>query len=301
MRVRSEDDLFSDDFTPVQKPVVEQVTPRTPRGRGDGRGDGQRSRGRGRGRGNRGGDNQAPKQAVQQNGEVETQQPPSVPENAPTGPKKDTPASVRGDRQATGGVKKPKLTEAELEEKMAAIQIKNASLTAAHARAEADAASFAQREEAAKKAAKQEKELAQKREKEERRDRQQMMGERERNRMRKLKAMEGREWDAEKEEDDFRKGGKRDKKGGFAGDQADYTDGREYSYREPRGGQRGQRGRGRGGGAREQMQTAPKQEDFPALPALSRPVPASTKDTSAESGAAAVKSWADQVESSNAS
>ena len=172
---------------------------------------------------------------------------------------------------------------------MARIQIKNASLTAAHARAEADAASFAEREQQAKQS-------AARKQKEERRDRQQMMGERERNRMRKLKAMEGREWDAEKNEDDFSKGGRHDKKGNFAGDQPDYTDGREYLYHEPRGGGRG-RGRGDRGG-RTQPQAAPKDVDFPALPTVSTstttsqkvPEPASTPPT---------KSWGDQVESSN--
>ena len=302
MRVRSEDDLFSEDFTPVQKSVVEHSAPRTPRGRGDG----QRAqgRGRGRGRGNRGGANEhIQRQAIPQTESAEPQQAPSAPESAPVGPRKETTASVRGDRQATGGVKKPKLTEAELAEKMAAIQIKNANLTAAHARAEADAASFQQREEAAKQASRQEKERAQKREKEERRDRQQMMGERERNRQRKLKAMEGREWDAEKNEDDFGKGGRHDKSGSFAGDQSDYTDGREYMYRESRGGHRGGRGRGRGGmpgGGREQA--APKQDEFPALPPAPKTTQPHTTSKDAISGAdTPTKSWADQVESAGPS
>lgn len=298
MRVRSEDDLFSDDFTPVQKPVVD--APRTPRGRGDGARRPARARGRG---GRRGGTDNVARQPSQPNGETEVQEPASAPENAPTGPKKEVAPSVRGDRQATGGVRKPKLSEAELAQKMAAIQIKNASLTAAHARAEADAASFAQREEEAKQVARQQKEVAQKREKEERRDRQQMMGERERNRLRKLKAMEGREWDAEKNEDDFGRGGKFDKKGGFAGDQEEYTDGREYIYREPRGGQRGGRGRGRGrGGGRDAggEQALPKQDEFPALPASAKESRIEQPSTDGATSAG-VKSWADQVESSNLS
>ena len=297
MRVRSEDDLFSDDFTPVQKSVVEQAPPRTSRGRGDAPRGRTRARARG---GRRGGNDNVARQPVQQNGEAEVQEPVSAPENAPTGPKKEVAPSVRGDRQATGGVRKPKLSEAELAQKMAAIQIKNASLTAAHARAEADAASFAQREEEAKQAARQQKEVAQKREKEERRDRQQMMGERERNRQRKLKAMEGREWDAEKNEEDFGRGGKFDKKGGFAGDQEEYTDGREYIYREPRGGQRGGRGRGRGGGREGGEQAVPKQEEFPSLPAATKE--SKTEQTAKDAiPGAGDKSWADQVESSNPS
>lgn len=292
MRIRSEDDLFSDDFTPVEQPVVEQAAPQ----RGRGREDGARSRGRGRGRGagqqGRGGavSNGVP-QAAQQDGQTLAQQQAAPPDDAPTGPRKDAVTSVRGDRRATGGLRKPKLTEEELAEKMAKISIKNASLTAAHARAEADAASFAEREEEAK-------QVAAQRQKAERRDRQQMMGERERNRMRKLKAMEGREWDAEKNDSDFQRGAVHDKKGAFAGDQQDYTDGREYIYREPRGGGRGSRGAGRGGRAQEQ--TAPRQDDFPALPASTKPTE-TLGSTSDETPAAPDRSWADQVESSNPS
>ena len=238
---------------------------------------------------------------AQGDGNGSTSQPHTTPpENAPIGPKKDSlpsNSSVRGDRQATGGIRKPKLTEDELAEKLAAIQIKNATLTAAHARAEADAASFAEREQQAK-------HVAAQKQKEERRDRQQMMGERERNRMRKLKAMEGREWDAEKKDEDFMKGGRADKKGGFTGDREDYSDGREYIYIEPRGDRGGGSGSGRGGkgdrrgGERGQEQSAPKQEEFPALPLAGKTDAASKQGTDAAL-TTPVKSWADQVEASN--
>jgi len=167
---------------------------------------------------------------------------------------------------------------------MAQISIKNADLTAAHARAEADAASFAHREKEAK-------HVAEQRKKEERRDRQQMMGEREKNRLRKLKAMEGREWDAEKQEDDFRSGARHDKKGGFSGDKEDYSDGREYLYREPKA-SRGNGGAARGGRAQEPA-SAPKREDFPSLPPTtgSKTEAQSLSETTKPSG-----SWADQVE-----
>lgn len=276
MRVRSDDDLFSDDFTPVAPPKVEQAAPPS-RGRGD-RSRGQaRSRGRGS-TGQSGGlersihapQNRPDDTILQQKGH-------DHPESAPAGPRKETVAAVRGDRHATGGLKKPKLTETELAEKMAQITIKNASLTAAHARAEADAASFAERESQAKVV------TAQK-QREERRDRQQMMGEREKNRMRKLKAMGGREWDAEKDEN------ARDKAGNFAGDKADYeyNDGRDYLYKEPR--TNGRNG-GSGAGAKHaQQQTLPKQEeDFPALPKAEAPAIMTKADATA--------SWADQVES----
>lgn len=323
-RIRADEDLFNDDFTPVAEPVVEETpvaptepepiqapdntaadaTPATsaPATRGDGsrgRGGRGRERGRGRGRGNaqaRGGHSVQPATTqAQTNEDIPAKAAGSAPENAPTGPRKDSVPSVRGDRHATGGLKKPKLTEEELAEKMARISVKNASLTAAHARAEADAASFAQRESKAK-------EISAQRLKEERRDRQQMMGEREKNRMRKLKAMEGREWDAEKNEDDFQKGGLRDKKGGFAGDDREYNDGREYLYKEPRGGDRA-RGSGRSGrGGRSQEQATPKKEEFPALPTTAnKPTAAATEDALTSITAGPKTSWADQVESSNAS
>ncbi|KAI9829182.1 MAG: hypothetical protein M1826_005777 [Phylliscum demangeonii] len=99
--------------------------------------------------------------------------------------------AVRGDRSGTGGVKIKKLTEEELSARLAAIRVKNAALEEAHRRAEADEASFQQREQHA----------SQKR-LEERAHRRVMEGERERNRLRKMKALQGREWDAEKDEGD---------------------------------------------------------------------------------------------------
>ena len=311
MQTRPPEDLFGDDFTPVEQPVVEkqvieptvvdqvsaeqpaqQSAPQPASQQPRSKGDGSRGRGRGRGRGGRKDSQGQQSQAKPEQKNEDTQTPVQAPENAPTGPKKETTASVRGDRRGTGGVRKPKLTETELAEKMAQISIKNASLTAAHARAEADAASFAEREQQAKAQSAQ-------RAKEERRDRQQMMGERERNRLRKLKALEGREWDMEKNEDDFSKGGKYDKKGGFAGDKEDYTDGREYLLRdakEKRGG--GSRSDGRGG-KQPQHVAPPKKEDFPSLPTRDgNAAPKKDKDTSFFDNAATKgKSWADQVES----
>ena len=269
MHVRSEEDLFGDDFTPLAQPIVEEPPPTPNRARGDGRGDGSRGRGRGGGRGRgrptRGGAVES--QISHQNGQMHTQERAVPPEDAPSGPRKESHPSVRGDRRATGGNFKSKLSEAELAEKMAAVKIKNASLTAAHARAEADAANFAQREAAERAKARQKDVESKQKAKEERRDRQQMMGEREKNRMRKLKAMEGREWDAEKEENDFGKGGKFDGKA-FAGDQEGYnTDGREYLYQEPRTGG----GSGGSKGARHiEKPVVPVREDFPALPGTSK-------------------------------
>ncbi|KJX94112.1 hypothetical protein TI39_contig4216g00008 [Zymoseptoria brevis] len=328
MRIRSDDDLFSDDFTPAPEPTVvrsapqtaPEVAPQPARTTGEAPPIRARGRGRGRGRGtydernqNRGNNhaqtralhsaphNGSPKPAeaasqVPAQASTQTQKSAPPPENAPTTPRKDGPTSVRGDRHATGGVRKPKLSEDELAEKMAKISLKNADLTAAHARAEADAASFEHREQQAK-------HVAEQRKKEERRDRQQMMGEREKNRARKLKALGNREWDSEKQEDDFRGGGRHDKKGGFAGDKGDYSDGREYLLREPRGGGRGQAGiRAANQGGAEGRLEVPKADDFPSLPPVAKseamPEKMAEAEVFSDSAKPSGKSWADQVEAS---
>ncbi|PGH08189.1 hypothetical protein GX51_01343 [Blastomyces parvus] len=100
--------------------------------------------------------------------------------------------AVKGDRSGTGGVKKPKLTEDELTERMKAAKLKAAERAAAHARAEADAASFLERER-----------IAAEKRREELQNRRVMNSERERNRQRKLGTHTGRQWDAEKSAEAF--------------------------------------------------------------------------------------------------
>lgn len=270
-QTRPPDDLFDDDFTPIAEPVIEespplpsepssapQNAPRGPRARGSGRRAGP-----------------APHQAQQQ---PQQQKPDTDPANsgetaAPPRPERKE-AAVRGDRSQTGGVTKPKPTEEELAEKMRNMAIKNAALAAAHERSTADAEAFEAREAAAAH-----------RRKEDRLNRQQMMGEREKNRQRKLQALGGREWDAEKKEEDFRigvaeRGARRGAHGGVAGSryavgergrqdlfaaapspmQQEVQDpvsqwvesqAREVFGERGRGRGRGGRGRGRGRGGRE--------------------------------------------------
>lgn len=146
MQTRPSDDLFGDDFTPLEQPVAEQTVveppateqvaveqpapqpaPRLAPQQNRSRGDGTRGRGRGRGRGGRkehqGQQNHAQLESKQiEQASEEAQTPAQAPENAPTGPKKETIASVRGDRRGTGGVRKPKLTETELAEKMSTLR-----------------------------------------------------------------------------------------------------------------------------------------------------------------------------------
>lgn len=163
---------------------------------------------------------------------------------------------------------------------MAAAKLNAAKKAAAHARAEADEASFHQREAIA--AEKRRQELA---------NRKVMDNERERNRMRKLGAQTGREWDAEKKEEDYN--GRRDRgsqfRRGMHGAVSGYVrrdqqaDSPEMFDEIPesrgRGGGRGRGGRGRGRGGRggrgdfAQDRSAPQttpgisnESEFPSLP-----------------------------------
>lgn len=157
------------------------------------------------------------------------------------------PSAVRGDRSATGGVNKPKLTESELSARLAAAKLNNARREEAHRLAEADEASFQKREAQA----------SQKR-REEGAARRAMEGEREKNRLRKLGAQGGREWDEGKEEQEpnsprtsqYRRGahGGVSRQGGRQQDvYDDHGQGNQYHENFGQGSApRGGRGRGRG-------------------------------------------------------
>ncbi|KAL4953660.1 hypothetical protein BDW69DRAFT_164770 [Aspergillus filifer] len=222
--------------------------------------------------------------------------------------------AVRGDRSATGGVKKPKLTEEELSQRIALARENAAKKAAAHARAEADQASFEEREK-----------VAEKKRREERANRRVMDNEREKNRLRKLEALNGREWDAEKPEEQFKERGgqyRRGMHGGVSGvarqpkglqdsrwadaspspDRGDDSSAYEHGHGHGRGrgrarGRGGRGGRGRGGhrrdASREQPSDAPSQDkpaptpvisneaEFPSLPGGEK----KGKDTTANANA----------------
>ncbi|KAI9691109.1 MAG: hypothetical protein M1822_008729 [Bathelium mastoideum] len=282
-QTRTPDDLFDDDFTPVTpEPSTQQTVPPPtsiptgPRRRGNDPAP-RGSRGRGRG----GPETRAPAKRVQQ------QQPSPVSNtadgSAPTSPAttQDRPSSVRGDRTLTGGIQKPKLSEEELTQRMQQISLKNSTLLAAHERAEADAASFAERE--ARNAVQ-----AAHRRRADRVNRQQMMGERERNRQRKLDALGGREWDMEKKEEDYSgrdsvrgSANRRGMHGGVGGVSRSQQNGDNQNQQDMEAGGESFRGRGRGGrgrygsrrGGTQQgranrvsEQTIPTDADFPELP-----------------------------------
>ncbi|KAL8805397.1 MAG: hypothetical protein Q9182_001963 [Xanthomendoza sp. 2 TL-2023] len=326
-QTRAPDDLFDDDFTPIDEPelVLQQEFAPSPAHQSQ-RGRSDRARGQGRVR------------PVQQQKHIpSTQQPPASADDAATpndetprpepDPIPKTPSAVRGDRSATGGNAKPKLTEEELSARLAAAKLNNARREEAHRLAEADEASFQQREA-----------QASQRRQEEGRARRLMDQEREKNRLRKLGAQSGREWDEGKAEQaaDTRHGGyRRGAHGGASGYQslgdraADpqpdgdaSSGGGGYPPRFRRGGGdrgrgRGRRGRGRGGyensaGGFEIAKPPPPnaETDFPALPSPVPPRTNTIRSTSQAKGeqqpqvelpkfqapAGGGQSWADEVE-----
>ena len=217
---------------------------------------------------------------------------------------------------------------------MAAAKIKSAERAAAHARAEADEASFRERER-----------VAQEKQRQERANRRVMNGERERNRQRKLDAQTGRAWDAEKNEETLLNsrgrgsGYRRGMHGGIAHDvsrtgenpelEGDWESGRQhgnYRGRGPRGGRGGGRGRGRGrgggfgrdtktnatddgspqytSGAQLSQPSFNSESDFPALPTGTDAPPkldasVTAPSTDPASPATPAGTWADQMESSS--
>ncbi len=326
-QTRGADDLFDDDFTPIAEPTTQASEPQPRSSQRDGR---NAPTLRGRGCRHPSADtklrpaaserNTAPSQASQS--ETHPTSPsevdPTTPsQQQPPPPQQRPPTAVRGDRTATGGIAKPKLTEDELSARLAAAKLNNAKRAEAHRLAEADEASFQQREAQA----------SQKR-KEEGAARRAMNAEREKNRLRKLGQQAGREWDEGKEEQEVSLGSqyRRGAHGGVAYDASrgrgarngHQDDGHNPGFEGRRGGQgSGGRGRGdrvRGGRGRGEFnqgahsrsvntpQKAPDPEaDFPALPTASKkeqPTPAqpSSKAEKPLSPAVGGGSWADEVQ-----
>ena len=237
-QTRQEIDFFEDDFTPAEEPSV-QPPPQELRNTSTPRQHHARA--------------PPPFTKAETTNSPSNAQPSSsadVPAQTPHNPATpSTPSAVRGNRLATGGLQKPKLTEDELSERMEAVKLNNARRTEAHRLAEADEASYQQREaQAAQKYVEQGK------------ARRAMDKEREKNRLRKLGAQGGREWDEGKQEEDFVARGPQYRRGanggiseyggrgrgGFEGPGGDgeYDNPRDHDILERRGG----RGRGRGRG-----------------------------------------------------
>ena len=229
------------------------------------------------------------------------------------------PPAVRGDRTATGGIKKPKLTKEELTAILEKAGERSKTRSDRHAREKADAADFAERESAAEQ--ERIKDAA---------NRRAMEGEREKNRARKMAVMGRREWDAEKNEDFKGASGRtrgnytRGANGGVPGNLVQQPDDdlKQYRWNGDRGVNRGQ-GRRRGGesgrGASEVTSNyrngagvrpdVAAEIEFPALPATTKgngdkPTAKRVEQDKAspEVGSATTgpDSWADQVEMSEA-
>lgn len=335
-QTRGANDLFDDEFTPIVEPANQTFDPQAeafnpqaqtfdPQPQLPQRG----GRNAPRERGNRRPDNvprlPQPTPAALEASNDNTAEVPvdqtAVPQNdtEPTAPPQQPPpqtrppTAVRGDRTATGGTVKPKLTEEELSARLAAAKVNNAKRAEAHRLAEADEASFQQREA-----------QASKKRQEEGHARRQMNQERENNRLRKLGAQAGREWDEGKEElaareergSQYRRvahgGVAHDGGRGGRGASNGYQDGGSMPEYEERRGGYAQRGRERGDrshGGRSRgkynpnngtPQAAPDPvADFPALPTA----PKSEQKPQAQqplSPAVGGGSWADEVQETKA-
>ena len=283
-QTRQPDDLFDDDFTPIYDPVPQEVQPHRP----------QQSQGSSKSR----------SQNVQVQQALPRTDLNAADEPTATSPKQvaKVPSAVRGDRSATGGVSKPKLTEDELSARLAAAKLNNAKREEAHRLAAADEASFQKREA-----------HVQQKRKEEGAARRVMDQEREKNRLRKLAVKGGREWDEGKEElDTGNERGSQFTRGAYGGvaSQGAYRqngDMPDSGFARGRGRGRGGRGRsGRGGRGRggygNSLQEPPaikQEDDFPTLPAAKQLTGNPTTENPPQpimSTTGENQSWADQVE-----
>ena len=304
-QTRQPDDLFDDDYTPYTESAPElPVAPPAPV-RQETRPVQSRHR-------------SPPTEPMQDANSVPTED--TATSEAPSHPVTKSeikpPLSVRGDRSATGGILKPKLTEEELSARLAAARLNNVKREEAHRLAEADEAEFQQRE--AQEIQKRRQEGIAKRE---------MDREREKNRQRKLAVKSGREWDESKEEVEPppRSGGySRGASGGYRGTRGRGAHGdviREDGRYEGRdsgsdirgrgrgrgikGEYRGDRGRGGHGNHKSAESRIPTAADFPELPKASagagskKPeITSSDVDKLMKPLSEGQQSWADQVEAS---
>ncbi|CUS08360.1 unnamed protein product, partial [Tuber aestivum] len=107
------------------------------------------------------------------------------------------------DRTLSGGIKKPKLTEDELAARLERVKLNNQRLIERRRKAEEDESSFQVAEEARKQADVHKRLADRKKRAEADRNRKELDDEREKNRQRKLKAVQTREWDSTKTEEDY--------------------------------------------------------------------------------------------------
>lgn len=223
------------------------------------------------------------------------------PRNKVTEPRE--PAAVRGDRSGTGGIKKPKMTEEELTERMEKMKLISEQRAKQHDKQEADKAAQSKIEK-----------LNQQKYAEELKATREQDMERAKNQQRKLRAQGGREWDSEKQDSDIVDRGRgnssmysRGAHGGVsagrglgnsryaddhesAEDQGGYFQSRDNRGRggngyERRGGRgpRGGRGRGGRGGVASTSSSVPPTDSTEAFPSLPAATPSTSKSAKAPS------------------
>ncbi|KAF8744050.1 WD40 repeat-like protein, partial [Rhizoctonia solani] len=194
------------------------------------------------------------------------------PDEEKKGRKGHGPGYVNKDRHKTGG-ERGKMTAEELAQKMEQMRIRNEEIKRKRQEADADAEEFERSMAANREAEKAQREAAAARRKEQLKVQASIDDERKKNAERKMQKLQGREWDAQKEEADWNHDRPLRGRGGF--------EGRGRGGRGGRGGGRGGRG-GRGGGfndGRPGRQGAPSPEattpadpndktQFPDLPSV---------------------------------
>ncbi|KAH8154125.1 uncharacterized protein LAJ45_01893 [Morchella importuna] len=295
------DVLFAAEVSPPQNPSPS--APTEPRAFPS-KGSGNRGGGGGGGSGGRGG--LQPRSVDQRNPPKEAK----IVEGASEGPAaetKDAPKQQKQDRTLSGGLKKAKLTEEELTERMARAKLNNERLIERRRKAEEDENSFQVQEEARKQADATKRIVERKKKVEQERSRKELDDERAKNRQRKLNAVNSREWDSTKTEEDYnpRKGSSQFRRGAYGG-VVDSTRGSPASrgFRGapsgPRGSPGGPRGspgaprgapsgpRGASGSNREAAASrgAPRNsnttQEWPALPTASKDNASADTSTQAE-------------------
>ncbi|KAI5852852.1 hypothetical protein DFP73DRAFT_589912 [Morchella snyderi] len=233
-QTREADDLFAGEVSPPQNPPPS--APTEPRAFSSKGGSGNRGGGGGSSSGGRGG--LQPRSVDKRNQPKEAKTVEGAPED-PAAEPRVAPKQQKQDRTLSGGLKKDKLTDEQLMERMERVKLNNERLLERRRKAEEDENSFQVQEEA-RKQADATRTVARKNEIEQEKSRKELDDERAKNRRRKLNAVCSREWDSTKTEEDYnpRKGSSQFRRGAHGG-VADSTRGSPTSHGLPGGGFRG--------------------------------------------------------------
>ncbi|KAF8246750.1 hypothetical protein K440DRAFT_630612 [Wilcoxina mikolae CBS 423.85] len=191
-QTRGADDLFESEIQPV---VVPPEAPREPRAFRTGVGRTAATTAGGSGGGGGGG--------------KQVKLPPAATETSAGGSGEErtspttTTTTPQANRLLSGGVRKPKLTDEELAERMERVKLNDARLRERARKANEDESSFQVLEEQRRQLDSVRRLQDRKKNVEQEKNRRELDQEREKNRQRKLKAVQAREWDSEKKEEDY--------------------------------------------------------------------------------------------------